>query len=151
MWELPVGPLLDGGPGTLALAPVSNVDETELPAVMQRLEERFREPALAPQAPDQWPAIVLLVGFRYPEEFVLKLFQGGTTMEESVTYQWIVSKSKLEEARKAVRIVGTSLYGQPSAEAEGVVNNITELDRLESLLARATKAKSWQELLGSAN
>jgi predicted transposase YdaD len=40
VWELPVAPLLRGGLGRLALAPVSAVSESELPAVLREMKHR---------------------------------------------------------------------------------------------------------------
>jgi hypothetical protein len=44
VWQLPVEPLLAGGPGTLPLAPISAVGEADLPGVIRRMKERLSEP-----------------------------------------------------------------------------------------------------------
>jgi hypothetical protein len=43
VWELPVDDLLSEGIGILPLAPISDVAESELPSVIQRMAERFAE------------------------------------------------------------------------------------------------------------
>jgi hypothetical protein len=42
VWQIPVQQLLDGGLGTLALAPIGDVPPSELPGVIQRMERRLR-------------------------------------------------------------------------------------------------------------
>ena len=50
VWQWPVEELLTGGLGTLALAPLSGeVTEATLPAVIQRMADRFRKEAPAPK------------------------------------------------------------------------------------------------------
>ena len=47
MWQLPVGPLLTGGLGTLPLAPVSDVAKDDLPRVIRQMQQRLAN--LSPQ------------------------------------------------------------------------------------------------------
>ena len=50
VWEKPVEEVLAGGLGTLPLAPLSNVTEEELPAVIERMKTRIDAEATPEQA-----------------------------------------------------------------------------------------------------
>ncbi len=45
-------------------------------------------------------AAFILLGMRYPKEPSVQLFHGVTAVEESTTYQWIMDKVKIAEAKK---------------------------------------------------
>src|SRR5262249_33102802 len=102
IWQLPVEPLLLGPTGLLPLAPVSRVTQRELPSVIRRVDERLRDEV---QARELWVATRILLGLRYPEEFVAKLLQGARNMKESSTYQAIVEEGVNEgRIQEALRI-----------------------------------------------
>src|SRR5579872_3154860 len=52
VWRLPVEPLLAGGVGTLALAPISAVSQGDVRRVMRRINERLRGPKTPRRAKD---------------------------------------------------------------------------------------------------
>lgn len=60
VWQLPVEQLLSGGAGTLALAPISAVPETEVRRVIQRMKERLSGPKAPRRAADIWAATYVL-------------------------------------------------------------------------------------------
>src|SRR5262249_49937084 len=92
VWELAPDGLLAGGPGTLPLAPISNVTQAELPGVIERMKKRLSEPNLRRQAPRLWAATYVLMGLKYEDSFIGQLLQGVERMEESTTYQAILAK-----------------------------------------------------------
>jgi hypothetical protein len=55
LWELPAETFLNGGLGLLAIAPLSTVTEAELPAIIRRMEERFRAEATPEEPGDCGP------------------------------------------------------------------------------------------------
>jgi predicted transposase YdaD len=77
-------------------------------------------------------------------------------VEESVTYQAIIEEGKAQgrqegvilEARKNLRLVGTKLFGSPSAAVTATLEEIDNPEKLEGLLVRAVDVMSWEELLG---
>ena len=69
-------------------------------------------------------------------------------MEESVTYQAILARGALEEARKTLLLLGRKQFGVPGAEVRAAVEGIADLERLEQLQVRLLKVRSWEELLG---
>jgi predicted transposase YdaD len=156
VWQLAPEPLLRGGLGTLALAPISAVTKAELPGIIERMEARLEARQLRPHAEDVWSATYILLGLRYSRELARHLLRGVRSMKESVTYQAIleegeekgVLKGALAEARKIVLRQGRVRFGPPDAQAMAALERIADIERLEELSERLLSAASWQELLG---
>jgi len=168
VWELPVERLLEGGWGTLPLAPLSAVSKHDLPEVLGRMKERLNAPSAPPQAKDLWTATFVLMGLRYDQELIGRLLEGVIAMEESVTYQAIIRKGwetgraegkaegkaegekmgRLDEARKTLLLVGRSRLGEPEADVTAALQAIDDLEKLEQLIVRVLEVNTWQELLG---
>jgi hypothetical protein len=147
VWELPFDPLLTGGLGTLPLAPISAVREGDLPGLVERMDRRL----LAEQEEVRrrlWTASFVLMGLRYEEAFIFRLTERlVSTMEESVTYQWIVRQGALREARKTLLMLGTHRFGPPPEDVSTAVESIADVNRLEQLNLRLLDVGSWAELL----
>ena len=156
VWRTPVQQLLQGGLGTLALAPLGDVSQADLPAVIQQMEQRLQRPAERARAPEIWTATYVLLGLRYSEEVANVLLRGVLHMKESVTYQAIVregmaegmAEGAVQEARKALILVGSKFLGKPDKATTVAINAIADVPQLEDLLCRAIDVASWQELLG---
>ena len=73
VWQLPVQPLLDGGLGTLPLAPISDVSATDVPDVIRRMDQRLRRPRERARAAEVWAATHILLGLRYSAEVAAAL------------------------------------------------------------------------------
>ena len=67
VWKLPVELLLSGGPGTLALAPISDVPEREVRSVIRRMRKRLSGRKPPRRAADVWAATYVLLGLRYSD------------------------------------------------------------------------------------
>jgi predicted transposase YdaD len=151
VWELPLAPLLAGRLETLPLAPLTDEAESQLPAVIERLDERLRQEASREKAAKLRAATFVLLGLRYEAPLIEQLFRGITEMEESSTYQLIVSrgeaKGKLEEARKLLLRQGRKKFGEPDSTTLSAVESVTDLGRLEALSDHLLDVDSWQALL----
>jgi hypothetical protein len=146
VWQLPVEQLLAGGVGTLPLAPISDVSEARVPDVIRRMKARLSRERRQ-RAADLWAATYTLLGLRYSDAFADLLFQEVLGMEESTTYQAIIRKGRLAEARRILFLVGEEQLGPPSETAQAAVNALEDVDRLEQLVKRAMHVDSWDELL----
>lgn len=146
IWEVPPQRLLKGGVGLLPLAPVSAVTEAELPDIIQRIEQRLRSRRLRGRAQEIWSATFILLGLRYSSEFARSLLQGVRGMRESTTYQAILEEGRLEELRKAVRLLGEKCLGAPDKRSAALISSSTDLGQLENLLVRVPDCESWAEL-----
>jgi predicted transposase YdaD len=145
LWQQPVERLLSGGLGTLPLAPLGDVEPAALPAVIQKLDERFSDEAPPGEAATLWASTYILMGLRFPAETVSRLVQGVSGMRESSTYQSILS----EEAKKLVLRLGTRRFGAPDHRTQTTLDEISSVERLEQLAERLLDVSGWDELLAS--
>jgi signal transduction histidine kinase len=147
VWQLPVDQLLAGGVGTLPLAPVSDVTQSRVPDVIRRMKERLGRERRSHLAHDLWAATYVLLGLRYSDAFADLLFQEVLGMEESTTYQAIVRKSRLAEARQILLGLGQKQFGPCDEATVRTLNAIEDVQRLEALINRILDVDSWQALL----
>jgi len=155
IWQKPVDEILAGGVGTLALAPLANVKEPELPAVIQRMKDRARAELPPGEEAVLWTATYVLMGLRFDDALAKELLKGVRAMEESVTYQAIIRKGEakgmaegeIKEAQRILLLIGTGAFGAPDAATKAALAAIEDRERLETLIQQVAKAKSWQELL----
>ena len=147
VWQLSVDLLLAGGVGTLPLAPISNVDESQVPDVIRRMKERLGGERQRKRAADLWAATFVLLGLRYSEAFADTIIQEVLGMEESVTYQAIIRKGRLAEARQILLRLGRKQFGPADETATTALNAITDVEKLEELSERVLEVGSWQDLL----
>ncbi len=149
VWRIPAERLIRGGPGTLPLAPIAAVSEADLPGVIRVIERRLRGEA---KRRELWSATRILMGLRYPAGLVDVLLQGITEMRESTTYQAIIAEGealgRAEEARRLLLLVGERHLGAPDQAARVAVGALTDVERVEDLVARAHEAEDWRQLLG---
>jgi hypothetical protein len=160
VWQVPAEAWLAGGIGTVPLAPLGDVQERELPAVIARMRQRLNQEVPPSEAAELWSATYILMGIRYADALIETLLQGVIAMEESVTYQKIIRKGEAKgkaegkaegetaEARKILLLQGRSRFGEPTAEAIAALDALTDVQKLEELTVRLLQATSWQELLG---
>jgi len=71
-------------------------------------------------------------------------------MEESVTYQAIIRKGRLAEARQILLRLAQKLFGPAEEATAAALNTIEDVQRLEELSERVLEVSSWQELLNPA-
>lgn len=70
-------------------------------------------------------------------------------MEDSVTYQAIVRKGQVREARRLILLQGQKKFGPPDEQTRAAVDGLEQLPQLEELFDRLLEVTSWQELLAS--
>ena len=66
-------------------------------------------------------------------------------MEESSTYQYIVSKGE----KRLLLLQGRKRFGSPDLQTAAAIEAITDLERLEQLGERLLDVSSWEELLAT--
>jgi predicted transposase YdaD len=147
VWQLPVEQLLNGGVGTLPLAPVSDVNPARVPEIIRRMKERLSRERRIHLAKDLWAATYVLLGLRYSDAFANLLFQEVLGMEESTTYQAIIRKGRLAEARHILLRLGQKRFGPADNATAASLNAIDDVQQLEELGERILDVGSWQELL----
>jgi predicted transposase YdaD len=164
VWELLVADLLQGGLARLALAPISDVREADLPEVLAQMKQRAARLGDRGRLGRWWTAVYVLMGLRYQQAVVDRLLQGVLDMEESTTYQAILRKGMaegvvqgvvegralgaVEEARKMLLQMGERRFQAPApADLRSRLEGMQDLPPLEELLLRLGQLQSWDELL----
>jgi predicted transposase YdaD len=148
LWELPVASFLAGGLGTLPLAGLTDEAAADLDSVVRQVTKRIQAESEGERAGQLHAATFVLLGLRYEQAVIDRLFQGVTGMEESSTYQLIKSRGAIAEARTILLRQGKVKFGQPASESTArAIEAIADLSRLEALAERLLTASSWEELL----
>jgi predicted transposase YdaD len=163
IWEKPFEELLNGSLALLPLAPLTDVSESDLPGVVQRMEERIDAEALAEDRGMLWTTTFLLLGLKYNPEFSRQLLKGVLEMKESSTYQSILQegikegeekgrvegeeKGRVEGERRVLLIAASKRFGDPDPQTQAALDKITSPEQLERLATRLFEVESWQELL----
>jgi hypothetical protein len=114
------------------------------------MKERLDRDRRRRRALDLWSATYLLLGLRYSDAFADRLFQEVLGMEESTTYQAILRKGRLAEARQILLRLGRKQFGPVAEATTAALNAIEDVQRLEELSERVLEVSSWQELLNPA-
>jgi predicted transposase YdaD len=118
------------------------------------MEERLVEEATPETRKDLWTDAFVLAGLRYRRESVVQFFRGVTSMRESDTYQAILDEGRqegreegrLQEAVRALWLVGIPRLGDPSASIRALIEAETDLETVEQWLQRVSYIESWLEL-----
>lgn len=166
LWQLPPEAFLEGGLGTLPLAPLAKVPTPELPGLLQQMARRIDREAKTPEAKSLWTATYVLLGLEYTSEVSNQLLRGVRSMKESATYQAILQEGlekglkkglekglekgreeAREEAREILLSLGTRRFGKPSTKTRKMVAQISDREMLKSLALRLLEVESWTELL----
>ena len=146
-WDQRLEPILAGGLGALPMAPLTDEAARELPAVIQRMDERIRREASPGKAGVLWAATYVLLGLRYLRDVAAGLLKGVRAMRESTTYQAIIEEGEALGIQNAVLRIGTRRLGRPSAHFRRILQGVTEVREAERLVERVLDVASWQELL----
>jgi predicted transposase YdaD len=159
VWELPVEPLLQGGLGTLPLAPITDEAAGNLGGVFAKIRQRLDQEATPTQANKLITSAYLLLGLIYTPEQIAEFFTGFTAMKESSTYQAILAEGEqkglvkgeirgaIKEAKTVLLSLGTKMLGNPDTQTQNTIDAIQDLDQLHALLIRLADVSTWPELL----
>ncbi len=156
VWELPVEMVLNGGMGTLPLAPVTDVAEAELPGVIDRMRHRADSEMSTLEARELWATTHILLGLRYNRGVANVLMKGLVDMKESTTYMEIIeigerrgeAKGQIEGERRVLIRLATKKFGSPETTAIARLEAITDPEILEQLSESLLTATRWDEWLG---
>jgi hypothetical protein len=72
-------------------------------------------------------------------------------MEESTTYQAILRKGRVAEARRFLFLIGEDKLGPPNESAIAAINALEDAEHLEQLGKRVNHVSNWDELLAVAS
>lgn len=165
VWKIPLEELLTGGIATLPLAPIGDIQTSQLPEVISRMRQRVEVEVPAHEQGDFWTATGVLLGARYNSVFVKQLLKGITNMRESSIVQEFLEEGRREgiqtgiqsgihtgsamEARRILLRLGTARLGKIDTQVQAYLETVTEIEDLERLVIAVASAQSWLELLPS--
>jgi predicted transposase YdaD len=163
LWEQPVQDLLNGGLGVLPLAPLSAVDRSQVPPIIEQLSRRLAAEAPLTTADEIWQTLVLLLRLLYDEDEVDAMIRPSELFRETRLYQRIVAEGmeqgrelgleqgrelgRVAEARRLLISLGSGRLGEPDAASLAAIQSIDDVDLLERLIHGSLVAASWQDLL----
>ena len=152
LWDQPVAPFLEGGLGTVPLAPLCRLAEgvpleEGMAQVVRRVIDRLQQGAPVADVRKLLTAAYLLTGLRVDQVTASRLFQGVGAMHESSTYQAILDEGEIVGIQKILLRQGRLRLGEPDDATKQAVMAINDLPRLERLSERLLQVNSWQELL----
>lgn len=168
VWMIPAEHFLNGGLGTLALAPICDLQGYDLPRVVHLMKNRVDAEIIdAAERNEFWAAVEILMGAVYDAPFVKVLLQGVANMRESSTAIAYIEEGRLKGVEegiekgieKGIEIgeagagqkflirIGTRFLGAPAESIRQQINAITDFARLQQLGERVPDAKTWDELL----
>jgi hypothetical protein len=156
LWLQPAERFLTGGLGALPLATLCQMPpgiplEDALRPVIRAIDDRLRAEASPDDAAKLLTAAYVLIGMRLPPQKADPLFEGTSHMQESATYQGILDKGRIEQARKDILRFGKKRLGPPGAGTEQFLATMQDLDRLDRILERLVDSPEtvshWQDLL----
>lgn len=154
VWQTPVEQVLQGGVGTLPLAPLCETGSLEVSEVIRRMDERLDRETQPAQAARLWTSAYILMGLRFQPDVSAALLQGVVRMKESSTYQVILQEGRREgeqvgsvaEARRILLMLGEERLGPAPAEVRQLVERESGVERLEELVRRIVSVSSWDQL-----
>ncbi len=150
MWEEDPEPYLTSEINLVPLAPITNVTEDELPGLVKRMAKRIStEPQ--PSAAKLWTAAYLLMGLRYSKEVASHLLEGVRDMQESTTYQAILSEGSVTGEQRLLILQGTRRFGKPDTATVAAIEAIRDIEKLDALGVRLVDpdVRDWNSLLGA--
>ena len=150
VWQIAPETVLQGGLGTLPLAPISKVAQSDIPAVVREMEARITKEATPNEAGTIWLTTYLLMGLSYTKQFADNILQGVRGMEDSVTYREILergeARGRADEARRIIEQIGSKRFGLPDASSQARLAALTSPENLEALASRLLDVENWDEL-----
>jgi hypothetical protein len=153
VWNLDFETLLTGGRGMLPLAMLTNDSMTDTAGHLARVQQQLREESPSPKLfEDDISALYFVMGLRHKPNTLETLFRDAIMLlEESSTYQHVLSKGRVEgelrSSRASVLLLGTQRLGTPPAEVVAKIEAMSDLAVLQTLLLRTLDVTSWAELL----
>jgi hypothetical protein len=117
LWRRPARRYLEGGLGTLPLAPLCNLGpgkpvNAALAPIIRRIDERLAAEAPAEDRAQLLAATFIVTGLRLARGPLLRLFEGIHNMKESSAYQAILDEGRAEGRLQALQEILLRLGGQ---------------------------------------
>lgn len=151
VWETSAEDWLKAGPGLLPLAVLGrSAGGVRRSRSMPDLVGRILQKAKA-EAPEDAPTILfssyLLAGMHTQRNILQAIYREVLAMEDNPAYQIILEDGAVRHQRQFLLGRGTKKFGAPTAEQSATLNAIEDIDRLDRMVDRLPRVKSWDALL----
>lgn len=143
VWEQSAGTLLAGPPSFLPLAPLTNDAVDDLAGVVTRAIHRMRAETSPDRSDKLERALFGLLDLRFEVDTINQLFLELQKMENTAVYRAVARITNRETILK----MGRKKFGEPTAAQTEVIEQISDLPKLESLMLRLLDVSTWDELL----
>jgi len=149
VWETPAAAFAHGPLGMSALAPISGVDQDDVPDVLLEVHDRMYREVPRARADALWAATLILLNLRYDRSTIRRWRNRMKTMD--LSNNPLISIFREEEAIETLLRMGTKKFGAPAPEeVAAAIRAIEDLPRLHDLQTRLLDVANWQELLAEA-
>jgi hypothetical protein len=151
VWEHEAEEFLNGGLGLLPMAviarpPRGQTREASLPGVVEQIAQRAKKEA-PPLVADIVLSSFILAGLHVNQAILQGIYRRALGMIESVAFDIIMEDGAMRHTRKLIIRWAAPKLGKPTKEQVERMNAILDLERLERILERVQKVKSWDSLL----
>jgi hypothetical protein len=154
LWEQPVRRYLQGGLGTLPLAPLCRTPpdvplEEALGQVVRKIDARLASEASQADRAKLLTATYILTGMRTSPDVSDRLFAEVGSMVESSTYQKILRDGEINALQKTLQPLGKQKFGRATKAIQARLLAVRDHDRLVRMIERVLAADDWEELLST--
>ena len=158
VWQMPPEVFLAGGLAVLPLATIAKVRRTDMPRLLERIQERLEQEASGEQADRLRTATFLLMGMKFEKAFVEKLMNRNV-LELSSTYRALhdeakaeglaegLAEGKAEATRQLILSLGERRFGVASPQTRTALEALTDAGKLATIAERLLSVETWTELL----
>ena len=162
VWQMPPEVFLAGGLAVLPLATIAKVRRTDMPRLLERIQERLEQEASGEQADRLRTATFLLMGMKFEKAFVEKLMNRNV-LELSSTYRALhdeakaeglaeglaegKAEGKAEATRQLILSLGERRFGVASPQTRTALEALTDAGKLATIAERLLSVETWTELL----
>ena len=151
IWELPPEIFLQSGIGILALAPLSCINEADLPKLVTKIRKRVERELSPADQVDFWGGLAILMGLRLEGGLIDQLLKGAKNMRGSSYAQMLIEEGReeglLEEARKNILRIVRLRFGITDIQLESALASINDLSNLEQILDESIVVQNLDEFM----
>ncbi len=151
LWEMPVGPFLEGPLAILPLAPLADHTGIGLTAVANEIGRRLHNEGDFANGDQIVTMIAVLMKLRYNAMTTLEFINSIPDAEDYPGFKMFLdrgrSEGQMKEARSLLLRQGNKKFGPPKLAQESAINEFFDLAQLEVLCEKLLDVNTWDDLL----
>ena len=147
LWEMPVGPFLEGPLAILPLAPLADHTGIGLTAVANEIGRRLHNEGDFANGDRIVTMISIMMKLRYDAMTTEEFIRSIPDVEEYPGFKMFLVRGQNREAKTLLLRVGRKKFGPLTLTQESAINEIFDLARLEALCEKLLDVNTWDDLL----